>query len=84
MRAYLGQIDRSGLRLFLPEDAIPPDLVGQLARGWSSSSTTAFRAVLADEDAEDLRREVWSGAHGEACAMLLGRAVEVVAFGDVF
>ncbi len=83
MRAYLGQIDRSGLRRLLPEDAIPPELVEQLAREWSSSSTTAVRAVLADEDAEALRHELRAGAHGEACSILLDRAVEVITLGEV-
>jgi hypothetical protein len=83
MRAYLGQIDRSGLRRFLPEDVIPPEWVGQLARAWSSSSTAAVWAVLADEDAEALRRELRAGAHGEACSLLLDRAIEVLTLAEV-
>jgi hypothetical protein len=81
MRAYLGQIDHSGLRRFLPEDAIPSEMVGQLVRQWSSSSTAAVRAVLANEDAEVLRSEVRAGDHGEACSLLLNRAVEILEFG---
>lgn len=78
MRAYLVQIDHSGLRQFLPEDAVPPEMVGQLGREWSSSSTAAVRAVLADEDAEALRLELRAGDRGQACSLLLGRAVEVL------
>jgi hypothetical protein len=78
MRAYLGQIDHSGLRRFLPEDANPPEMVAQLAREWSSPSTAAVRAVLADEDAEALRRALRAGDHGEACSLLLDRVVEVL------
>jgi hypothetical protein len=81
MRAYLGQIDHSGLRRFLSEDAIPSEMVGQLAREWSSSSTAAVRALLADEDAEALRSELRAGDHGQACSLLLDRAVEVLTLG---
>ena len=80
MRAYLGQIDPFGPRRFLAEDAIPLELVGQIAREWSSPSTATIRAVLADEDAELLRREIRADAHGEACSLLLDRAVEVHEF----
>lgn len=83
MRAYLGQIDHSGLRRFLSEDAIPRELVGQLAREWSSPSSAAVWAVLADEDAEALRCELRAGDNGEACSLLLDRAFEVLALGEV-
>lgn len=81
MRAYVGQIDRHGLRRFLLEDAVPADLLGHLVREWSSSATTVVRAVVADDDAEALRRELCVGDHVEACTMLVDRAVEVLAIG---
>jgi hypothetical protein len=82
MRAYLGQIDRTGLRRFLFEDAIAPDSIGPLDRDWSSTTKTVIRAVVSDEDAEALHRELRAGDHGEACSLLLDRAVEVLAIGE--
>ncbi len=78
MRAYLGQIDPYGLRRFLPEEAIPSDLLRQLVREWSSGATTVVWAVIADDDAEALRRELRAGRSGDACILLLDRAVEVL------
>lgn len=81
MRAYLGQIDHTGLRRFLLENAIPPNSIVSLDREWSSSTTTGVRAVPADEDAEALRCELGAGGYGEACSLYMDRAVEVLAFG---
>ena len=78
MRAYVGQIDRSGLRRFLPEDAVPADLLRQLVREWSSRATTVVWAVVADDDAEALRRELRAGDPADACILLLDRAVEIL------
>ncbi len=78
MRAYVGQIDSSGLRRFLPEDAVPGDLLRQLVREWSSAATTVFWAVIADDDAEALQRELRVGRSGDACSLLLDREVEVL------
>src|SRR4051794_26913392 len=75
MRAYLGQIDHSGLRRFLLEDWIPADSIGPLVREWSSPTTGVVRAVVADEDAEAIRYELRAGAHGEAFTLLLDRSV---------
>jgi hypothetical protein len=78
MRAYVGQIDRFGLRRLLPEDAVPAEMLRQLVREWSSRSSTVVWAVVADDDVEALRRELRVGNSGEACGLLLDRAVEVV------
>ena len=81
MRAYGGQIDRRGLRQFLLGDAVPADLLGHLVREWSSSSSTVVGAVVADDDAEALRRELPLGDPAETCTMLMDRSVEVLAIG---
>jgi hypothetical protein len=81
MRAYLGQIDRRGLRRFLLEDAVPADMLGPLVQEWSSPATTVVRAVIAEDDAEALRRELRIGDPVGACTMLMDRALEVLAIG---
>ena len=78
MRAYVGLVDPSGLRRFLPEDAIPRDLLRQLIRGWFSRTTAVVRAAVAQEDAEAVRREREAGYHRDACNLLLNRAVELL------
>ena len=77
MRAYLAQVTHSELRRFVPEDLIPEDLLRQLVREWSSPATIVLGAVLDDEDAEAVREELAAGRHGEACGVLIDRAVEV-------
>src|SRR5262249_13487536 len=77
MRAYLAQVTPSALRRFLPEDLIPEHLRRRLIREWSSAVTIVLGAVLDEEDAEAVREELIAGRPGEACAVLLERAVEV-------
>ena len=77
MRAYLAQVTHSELRRFVPEDLIPEDLRRQLIREWSSPATIVLGAVLDDEDAEAVREGLAAGRHGEACGVLIDRAVEV-------
>jgi hypothetical protein len=50
MNAYVGTVDRMGLRWFVVEDAIPGDLLQHYLREWTSRSTTAVWALFADED----------------------------------
>jgi hypothetical protein len=77
----LGQVDRTGLRRFLFEDVIPPDSIGPLVRERSSPTTTVIRAVVSNEDTEAHRHVLRAGDHGEACSLLLDRAVEVLTIG---
>jgi hypothetical protein len=68
MRAYVGFIDRYGLRRFLLEDAVPRNVLRQLIMEWSSRTTTVVWAVVADDSAEAIRRELvrhscWKAAH---------------------
>jgi hypothetical protein len=83
MRAYVARVDHAGLQRFLPEDAVPRDLIRQLVREWSSAATTVVWAVVAEGDAEAIRRELGAGRHDTACNLLLNRAVEVLPFGTV-
>ena len=83
MRAYIGCVDRAGLRRFLAEDAVPRDLLQQLVREWSSAATTVVWAVIAENDAEMIRRELAADRRYAACNLLLNRAVEVLSFGSV-
>ena len=78
MRAYAGTVDQRGLRWFLPEEVIPRDLLRHAVRtGWTGS-TTAILALVVDEDAEAIRADLSAGRPGEACHLLLNRAVELL------
>jgi hypothetical protein len=77
MRAYVAQVADFGLRRFVPEEALPEDLLPELIREWSSSATAAVWAVLGDDDAEAIREELAAGRQRDACGVLLDRAVEV-------
>ena len=77
MRAYVGFIDLQGLRRFLPEDAVPRDLLRELVREWSSPRTTVVQALVTDDAAEAIRRELEADGRWPACNLLLNRAVEI-------
>ena len=78
MRAYAGTVDQRGLRWFLPEEVIPRELLQHAVRaGWTHSATAVW-ALLADEDAEAIRADLSAGRPGEACNLLLNRAVELL------
>ena len=78
MRAYVGWIDPHGLRRFLPEDAVPRDLLRQLVPEWSSRTTAVVWAVVPEEDAEAIRRELVAERRQAAGDLLLNRAVEIL------
>ena len=66
------------MRWFLPEEFMPRDILRHAVRtGWTHS-TTAACALLADEDAEAIRAALSAGRPGEACTLLLNRAVELL------
>src|SRR4051812_16445662 len=77
MKAYVAQVADSELRQFMPEDALPNDVLSDLLREWSLPEMAAVWAVLDDEDAEVVRGELAAGRQREACGILLDRAVEV-------
>jgi hypothetical protein len=78
MKAYVGSVDQDGLRWFLPEDVMPKEILRHCLREWSSRSTTAVWALVADEDAEAIRADLRAGQHRDACNLLLNRAVELL------
>ena len=70
MRAYVGCIDPHGLRRFLPEDAVPRDLLQQLVGEWSSRTSTVVLAIVAEDDAETIRQELVTDRRRTACDLL--------------
>ena len=78
MRSYVGCIDLYGLRRFLLEDAVPKDLLRQLVQEWSSRTTTVVWAVVAEDNAETIRRELMADCRWTACNLLLNRAAELL------
>jgi hypothetical protein len=81
MRAFLGHADQHGLRGFVAEDTIPASLVGPLVRGWAARPAAVFRAVVDEDAAEAIRRELANARPADACGLLLNRAVELVPLG---
>ena len=78
MRAYAGTVDQGGLRWFLPEEVIPRELLRHALKGGLTHATTAVWALLTDEDAEAIRAALSVDRPGEACNLLLNRAVELL------
>jgi hypothetical protein len=78
MKAYVGSVDRAGLRWFLPEGVVATGLLRHEARRRLSGSTTAVWALLDDEAAEAIRAYLMSGHPRDACNLLLNRAVELL------
>jgi hypothetical protein len=76
MRAYVALVADSELRWFVPEDALPENLLPQLIREWSGAETVAVWAVLGEEDGEAVREELSSGRRCDACGLFLDRAIE--------
>jgi len=81
MRAFVCEVDSSGLRRLLPEDLIPGDELRRLARGIPWCPTTLFWTLLTTDDADDLQADIGAGRYAEACGLLLNRAVELISLG---
>ena len=81
MRAFVCEVDSSGLRRLLPEDLIPRDELRCLAWGLHRYPATLFWTLLADDDADELHTDIGAGRHAEACGLLLNRAVELITLG---
>jgi hypothetical protein len=81
MRAYVGLIDHSGLQRFIAEDVVPRGLLHELAREWTSPTVTAVEAVIDEDDAEAIRRELAADRRDVACNLLLNRAFELITLG---
>ena len=78
MRAYVGCIDLYGLRRFLSEDAVSRDVLQQLVREWTSRTTTVVWAVITEDNADAIQRELMDDGRWTACNLLLNRAVELL------
>jgi len=78
MKNFVGEVDRGGLRRFIPEDAIPLEELGRLAREPTPCSTAVVWTLLDDEDAEAVYAEVIAGRHHDACGLLLNVAIELI------
>jgi hypothetical protein len=72
IRGYVAQRNAdSERREFVPEDALPNQVLSDLLRVWSLAALTTVWAVLADEDAEAVREEnhwrfvVWPETDGQ-------------------
>jgi hypothetical protein len=81
MRAFVCEVDRSGLRRLIPEDLLPGDAAAWYSRARFPRPTTVVWALLTDGDAEDLQAEVRAGRNHAACGLLLNRAVELIGLG---
>jgi len=57
---------------------VPKDLLRQLVQEWSSRTTTVVWAVVAEDNAEAIRRELMADCRWTACNLLLNRAVELL------
>jgi hypothetical protein len=77
MRAFLCEVDETGLRRFLTEDVLAGDGVrGYLRHRFARPTTVAW--TLLDGDAESIRSAVAAGHHEAACGLLLHRAIELL------
>jgi hypothetical protein len=81
MRAFVCEVDHAGLRRLLPDEDVPGDVRPHCERVRLACPTTLIWALLANDDAEDLRADLDAGRHAEACGLLLNRAVELLSLG---
>src|SRR5262249_38161955 len=77
-RAFLCEVDETGLRRLLPEDMLAGDGVHGSPRHRFARPTTVAWTLLADGDAESIGSEVAAGHHNAACGLLLNRAIELL------
>ena len=75
MRAYVGY---AGLQSFVAEGVLPDAMLRKLVRGWASATATVVLAVVSDDGAEEIRRELLADRPDAACGALLNRAVELI------
>jgi uncharacterized membrane protein len=66
------------LRRFVAEDALPGAILQELVREWASATATVVLAVLSDDGAEEIRRQLSADRPHAACAALLNQAVELM------
>jgi hypothetical protein len=78
MRAYVGHVGYSGLRRFDAEDVFPGTVLRELVREWASTTATVVQAVIPDDGAEEIRRQLMADRPHAACVALLNHAVELI------
>ena len=78
MRAFICEVDETGLRRLLSEDVLAGDGVRGYTRHRFARPTPVAWTLLADGDAESIRSEVAAGHHEAACGLLLNRAIELL------
>ena len=78
MRAFLCEVDETGLRRLLSEDVLAGDGVRGYTRHRFARPTTVAWTLLDDGDVEAIRSEVAAGHYGAACGLLLNRAIELL------
>jgi len=78
MKAYVGQINAAGLQRFLPEATVPVELLHQLVRSGCSGSCTIVWAVIPQDGANMVHKELAAGHHHAACGLLLNQAAELL------
>jgi hypothetical protein len=78
MRAFLCEVDETGLRRLISEDVLAGDGVHCYLRHRFARPTTVAWTLLDDGDAESIRSAVAAGHHEAACGLLLNRAIELL------
>ena len=78
MRAFLCEVDATGLRRLISEDVLAGDGVRRYTRHRFARPTTVAWTLLDDGDAESIRSAVAAGHHDAACGLLLNRAIELL------
>ena len=78
MRAFICEVDETGLRRLLSEDVLAGDGVRGSTRHRFARPTTVAWTLLDDGDAESIRSAVAAGHHNAACGLLLNRAIELL------
>jgi hypothetical protein len=78
MRAFICEVDETGLRRLLSEDVLAGDSARWYTRRQFARPTTVAWTLLDDGDAESIRSEVAAGHHKAACGLLLNWAVELL------
>jgi hypothetical protein len=78
MRAFICEVEETGLRRLVPEDVLAGDGARCYTRHQFARPTTVTWALLDAGDAESIRSEVAAGHHSAACGLLLNRAIELL------
>jgi hypothetical protein len=78
MRAFLCEVDETGLRRLLSEEVLAGDGVRGYTRDRLARPTTVAWTLREDGGAESIRSAVAAGHHDAACGLLLNQAVELL------